>query len=331
MVVQKTAEDPPEAIAALTCNETDALLKVKYNITEDEWDSSRPIYQRNSPFMYLQGIKLIMYEKFADLTDYEACLPKDECSEVVVGVSLPMLIKFHMVEKPSISAKSLSSMARTLPTQLKWVLVPSLSSADTEALLEIQYWSGSFDYNQHSFRVEDKDGNTVLHGEPEGRYSLHQLDACLPKDNSCYTFLIGGEDQWNAIATVFPLPSYSVFFDGKLVRRSDSWLLDSVGFGGGCKPLCNEEDESLIEFFLYDGESRYSEEEYEYEWDINVTNRNSSATVSSGGSPPRDLASPRFITRSCAFQRIAAHPSTSRLQMHSLYILCTLWLWLWTM
>eukprot|EP00985_Skeletonema_marinoi_P027632 scaffold23008_cov66-Skeletonema_marinoi.AAC.2 len=34
MVVQKTAENSPAAIAALTCNETDALLKVKYNITE---------------------------------------------------------------------------------------------------------------------------------------------------------------------------------------------------------------------------------------------------------------------------------------------------------
>ena len=157
---------------------------------------------------------------------------------------------------------------------------------DTEALLEIQYWSGNFYYNQHSFRVEDKHGNTVLHGEPEGRYSLHQLFACLPKDDACYTFLIGGEGQWDP--TIFPQPTHSVFFDGKLVRRSDSWLLDSVRFGGNCKPLCNQDDESLIEFFIYDRDSRYYEVEYEYEWDLN----DSSATVSSGVVPQGPGISP---------------------------------------
>jgi len=86
MVVQKTAEDPPAAIAALTCNETDALLKVKYNITEDEWDSSHPNSNtwRYTPFLYLRGNEL-PYKNFVDLTDYEACLPRDECSEIVVG------------------------------------------------------------------------------------------------------------------------------------------------------------------------------------------------------------------------------------------------------
>jgi len=168
---------------------------------------------------------------------------------------------------------------------------------DTEALLDVQYWSGNFYYNQHSFRVEDKDGNTVLHGEPEGRYSLHQLFACLPKDDACYTFLIliGGDYQWDP--TISPQPTHSDFFDGKLVRRSDSWLLDSVRFGGSCKPLCNEEDESVIEFFLYDrdrlrGDSRCYEVEYEYEWYLNITNRNSSATVSSGVVPHGPSISP---------------------------------------
>jgi len=155
--------------------------------------------------------------------------------------------------------------------------------------LDVQYWSGNFYYNQHSFRVEDKDGNTVLHGEPEGRYSLYQTYACLPKDNACYTFLIGGDYQWDP---EIPPPTYSVFFDGELVRRSNSWLLDSVRFGGNCKPLCNQDDESLIEFFIYDRDSRYYEVEYEYEWDLNVTNHNSSATVSSGVVPQGPGISP---------------------------------------
>jgi hypothetical protein len=161
---------------------------------------------------------------------------------------------------------------------------------DTEALAEIQYWSGYFGSHQHYFRVEDKEGNTILNGEPEGRYSVNQTYACLPKDDACYTFLIGGDYQWDPIE--IPPPTYSVYFDVELVRRSDSWLFDSVQFGGSCKPLCNEDDESLIEFFMYDGESRYSEVEYEYEWDLNVTNRNSSATVSSGVVPQGPDISP---------------------------------------
>jgi hypothetical protein len=85
MVVQKTADDSPEAIAALTtCNETDALLQVKYNITKDEWDSSISNSYRYTPFMYLRDNEL-RYKHFANLTDYETCLPRDECSEVVVG------------------------------------------------------------------------------------------------------------------------------------------------------------------------------------------------------------------------------------------------------
>eukprot|EP00985_Skeletonema_marinoi_P015134 scaffold7748_cov183-Skeletonema_marinoi.AAC.1 len=57
MVVQNTADDSPAVIAALTCNETDALLQVKYNITEDEWDSLRPNIDnwRHTPFLSLQG------------------------------------------------------------------------------------------------------------------------------------------------------------------------------------------------------------------------------------------------------------------------------------
>ena len=91
----QSAEDSPveAAVAALTCNETDALLQVKYNITEDEWDSTRGISYLN-PFLNLHIQDVVVepyyvltseYETFADLTDYETCLPRDECTQVVVG------------------------------------------------------------------------------------------------------------------------------------------------------------------------------------------------------------------------------------------------------
>eukprot|EP00984_Skeletonema_dohrnii_P034289 scaffold33518_cov219-Skeletonema_dohrnii-CCMP3373.AAC.4 len=287
MVVQKTAEDPPALIAALTCNETDALLKVKYNITEDEWDSSRTNINnwRYTPFLSLQGND-IRYENFADLTDYETCLPREECSEVVVGGLPTDAYEISFGGKAvNISQEFVFDGKNPITsTELGTCTKPPICK-DTEALAEIQYWSGYFGSHQHYFRVEDKEGNIVLHREPEGRYSIgrysiNQTYACLPKDDACYTFLIGGSNQW--VDTRFPPPSYSVFYDGKPARRSDSWLFDSVQFGGSCKPLCNQDEESLIEFFMYD---RTRDVEYEYEWDLTVTNRNSSATVSSGVVP----------------------------------------------
>ena len=169
---------------------------------------------------------------------------------------------------------------------------------DTEALLEIQYWTGSFSYNLYHFRVEDKDGGTNLSGEPEGMYSLNRTCACLLKADACYTFLIGGEDQMPAY--IFPLP-YSVIFDGNLVQRRDSWLFDSVQFGGNCEPLCNQDDESLIEFFMYDWRSNdLPGVGYEYEWDLSITDHNSSATVSSGVVPMGLGASPLAHKIMCA-------------------------------
>eukprot|EP00985_Skeletonema_marinoi_P011323 scaffold5371_cov190-Skeletonema_marinoi.AAC.1 len=275
MVAQNTSENSPAAIAALTCNETDALLQVKYTITKDEWDSSRPIFDK--PFLYLQGNEL-RYKNFAKLTDYEACLPRDECSEVVVGGLPTDAYKISFDGKAVDIGREFVFDGKypVTSTEVGTCAKPPICK-DTEALLDIQYWGGYYNYNQHSFRVEDKDGNTVLHGEPDGSDSVNQAYACLPKDDACYTFLLGGAHQRDP---EIPPPTYSVFFDGKLVGTQN------------CKPRCNEEDESVIEFFMYDRDSRYYEVEYEYEWDLNITNRNSSATVSSGVVPHGPSISP---------------------------------------
>eukprot|EP00984_Skeletonema_dohrnii_P038287 scaffold41344_cov172-Skeletonema_dohrnii-CCMP3373.AAC.1 len=73
-------------------------------------------------------------------------------------------------------------------------------------------------------------------------------------------------------------PSYSVLFDGQLVRRSDSWLFDSVQIGDSCKPRCNQGDESHIEFFMYDNVYSDALEEYKYKWDLSFSS--ASASVS---------------------------------------------------
>jgi hypothetical protein len=161
---------------------------------------------------------------------------------------------------------------------------PALTCNETDALLQVKYnITGNYGYSGDSFRVEDKDGNIVLQGDPEYSSSINKTYGCLPKDNACYTFLIGGQHQWDDV-------SYALFFDGKLVHRSDSWLFDSVQFGDSCKPRCNQEYESLVEFFMFG--DRYTKFEYEYEWDLSVVNSSSSASVSSGVVPQGPGISP---------------------------------------
>ena len=93
MMTQK-ADDSPAVAAALPCNGTDALLQVKYTITEAERKSTRSFSPavssgRFTPFLLSTGSPWYKfnpkYKEFRDLTDYEACLPRDSCSEVVVG------------------------------------------------------------------------------------------------------------------------------------------------------------------------------------------------------------------------------------------------------
>ena len=265
-----------KAAVSAVCNETDALLQIKYNITKEEWDSSRPNFNnwKFIPLLFFQGDE-VRYESYENLTDYEACLPRDACSEVVVG-GLPTDAYTVSFDENAIDISHEFLFDGKNPitsTQIGTCVKPTCE--DNEALLEIQYWNGNFYYKQHSFRVEDNDGTTILQGEPEQMFSVNQTFACLSKDDSCHTFLIGGSYQIDNL--VFVPPSYSVFFDGELVKRSDSWLFDSVQIGNGCMPRCSEDSESAIEFFMYDP-SQFDGEEHEYEWELNVTS--SSALVS---------------------------------------------------
>ena len=216
------AEDSPaaaEEIAALTCNETEALLQVKYNITEDEWNNSRP--QSSSSSYHIAFLRIIPgdpetwykdYENFVDVKNYEACLPRDECSQIAVG-GLPTDAYELSFDEKAVDIGHKFFFDGTNPVTSTAVgnecIKPPICK-DTEALLEIQYWSGY--RSSHHFRAEDKDGDTILSGEVEGFYSLNQTYACLSKAEACYTFLIGGDNQWTA--RFFPPPSYSVIFDG---------------------------------------------------------------------------------------------------------------------
>lgn len=76
------------AVTALRCNETDALIQVKFNITQEQWDAEvlgpPGIIRPSLPFLQIPG-DFASYRRFSDLTDFEACLPRDRCSEVIVA------------------------------------------------------------------------------------------------------------------------------------------------------------------------------------------------------------------------------------------------------
>ena len=167
------AEDSPaEEIASLTCNETDALLQVKFNITEEEWDSSRPPrVDRNIAFLYYSLLQFdrVLYENFADVRNFAVCLPKDQCSEVAVG-GLPTNAYEVSFDGKSVDIGHEFFFDGTNPVTSTKVgagcPMPPICK-DTEALLEIQYWSGHFYYNLHYFRVEDKEGDFVLENKQD--------------------------------------------------------------------------------------------------------------------------------------------------------------------
>ena len=229
--LKSTAEASSAAVeiaAALTCNETDALLQVKYNITEDEWNNTRPRFPSfdHRAFLRIRGNEVAWYENFASVKNYEACLPRDLCSQIAVG-GLPTDAYELSFDGKATDIGHKFFFDGTNPvtsTEVGADCTKPPICKDTEALLEIQYWSGE-SWTSYHFRVEDKDGGTKLSGEPDGLYSLNQTYACLPKDDSCYTFLIGGDSQWSPSS--FPPPSYSVTFVGKPIRSSDSWLFET--------------------------------------------------------------------------------------------------------
>lgn len=291
----------------LNCPGNDTLLHVKYNLTEDMWNTMRssdgyiafflnivPQQQLISP----DNITYILYDNFTDLVDFEKCLPRDECSEVVVA-GLPtdayqisfgdehvdIGAEFRYFGKNPVTYTEVGTCINDTPT-----------CEATKALVEVQYWSGKVGYRQSAFLIEDKNSDVVMKGGPTRSLSLNSTYACVPRNNSsCYTFLIGSTFVWDPS---WPLQSYSLVYDGKLLRKSDSFQFDSVQFGDDCQPRCNQNNESLVELFLYDqgdGVGRY-----EYEWDLKfVTDDSSDPSSTSGVVPIGPDESPLYHKTMC--------------------------------
>lgn len=273
------------AATALRCNETDALIQVKFNITQEQWDAEELGFSGfRTPFLQIPGDEAI-YRRFSDLTDFKACLPRDDCSEVIVA-GLPTDGYRISFDGEPIDIGSSFPFDGTNPitsTEVGNCFKPTCT--DTEALVEVQFWSGG-DGGATSYRVEGKDGDVIMDFNPPPLFemSLTRNLACVPR-NSCYTFLIGTHFQLdpNSIAHS---SSYSVLFDGELVRKSDSWLFEALHFGDGCKPRCNQ-DESEVEFFMFQLglNCGFGEDQHEFKWNLSLAGDNASESISSGVVP----------------------------------------------
>mmetsp|Transcript_12836 Transcript_12836/g.18410 ORF Transcript_12836/g.18410 Transcript_12836/m.18410 type:complete len:560 (-) Transcript_12836:270-1949(-) len=290
---------------SISCIGNEALLQVKLSLTQDElfiksrgpfwdryweeeeyWEFEDEEFEDEGengigiyPFVRHQQGDEFSVKKFnpKDLMDYEACVPRDDCSQIVVG-GVPtdgyeLLFDGKAID-PGYEFYFDALNPVTYTTVGSCTTTPIPVCNDAEALFELRFWSGTIGSHDSTFRVEDQDGNSVLSGSLGGSFSLDKTYACLPKDDACYTFLIGIQEQRDP--TNEAASSYTIFFDGELVGSSETWLFESVRFGS-CGPSC-EEDESVVEFFMY--HEMYPDEEFEYKWNL------SSPSVSISGVVP---------------------------------------------
>lgn len=256
--------------ALLQCDtETDALLKVSYsnNIEQDDsLDDANKKFTRlairpsgnigNSSF-----IDNAYYYVPEDFVDYETCIPRaGACLEVTLS-NLPLgrfEISWDGQEPVMISEASSQFMGSSrdvfASTEVGDYCSP-VCDETTHALFEYQYWSS---VGFEDYRVEDMDGNKLLgcdHFEDDCQEntddSLHTNRVCLPR-NSCYRFIVGDLFQripgfTDAVGSV----SYSLRWDGQLLDKSASKQFDTVLLGASCEPICNTEEESLVEFHMH--------------------------------------------------------------------------------
>ena len=294
---------------SISCIGDEALLQVKLSLTQDEiftthrspfwdtyweWEDEEDDSETGGedeeeedflglfPFAWHQQGNEIGFKGFTpkDITDYEACVPRDECSQIVVG-GLPTDGYELLFDGEAIDTgyefyfDAVNPVTYTNVGNCPTPITPVCN--DAEALFELEYWSGapsdSESDHMNSFRVEDQDGNSVLDGLLGGTFSLDKTFACLPKDD-CYTFLIGSLEQRD----IGLVSSYSIFLDGELVRSRDTWLFDSIRFGS-CGPSCNE-DESVIEFFMH--HDKYPDDEFEFKWNLDSPSVSISGVVPHG-------------------------------------------------
>lgn len=215
----------------------------------------------------------VQYSNYTALEDYEACIPKEE--QGCFQVSIYMLsvssyeISFDSVVIPTGDQVFYDSYLFDLnETQVHQVQFPVTSTEignncypvceEDENLFDHYQFNGYWGtINTHEpFRIDevDSDSNalncnrnfcriTGLSSDQDDFYrlGLYRHRACLPA-STCYSFLVGRQYYFDPF-------SYAVHYNEDLVIERDNILRISQAYlGDDCKPKCNEEDESTVDF-----------------------------------------------------------------------------------
>ena len=258
-----TVSIPSSSAMALECDETHALLKVSFPITQD-WDNN-DISSHTSKRLAIRPSGNIGNSTLSDnvyyytLVDYEQCIPKQgSCLEVTMS-EIPLDTFEISWDGELIETTTNDQYVGESGDDITSVEVGDscfpICNEETEAMFEYQYWSGE---GFEDYRVEDVNGMEVMgcdysdeQCQQDTSDSLHTSRVCLPKEgeDACYRFVIG--NMFQSLNGHIHETRYSLKWDGGGLEKSASDMFDEVEFGSACKPVCDTENESLVQLFMH--------------------------------------------------------------------------------
>lgn len=254
----------------LACGPSESLLAVRFSMSEEQY-LVIPNKQKQGDGTYAgfptitvstpPGPEGSMNEtqytsEFADLVDYEQCVPREgPCLNVVLD-GFPKGT-YEISRDGEAVVPDLEFVKRdddynktTVSAEVGENCAPQCH--DGEGLFELNVWSP--EGRTVDFRVDDGGSDTVLgcrenDCQPYWR-SLYKRRACLPKD-VCHTLLLGKSLRYDPDADdpLRVVGSYAAIFDGETLDESRYWMDTSLRFGGNCEPLCHPETQSLVKLF----------------------------------------------------------------------------------
>lgn len=256
------------ASATAQCADNEALLKVTYSLTNDEWNELDNSGSKRLSIRPASGFgpgssafsETIDYYSFDELVDYEKCIPSEgSCLEVAVYGLATSTYEISWDGQPVevTSPRFKGEFGDTITSTEVGDDCSPICDENTESLFEYKYWSS---IGFEDYRVEDiKDGNVLMrcdHWQDEcmdasSIYdSLHASRICLKKD-ACYRFLIG--DNFQRIPGDTDIEFYYSlrWKDVDVMDRTAGKQFDSIEFGDACQPDCNPDEESMVEFFMH--------------------------------------------------------------------------------
>ena len=305
---------------SLQCSDSEALLKVSYSIDQEGWNN---LYAKNDTLRFDPTLTVrpsgnignstdstsLDYGSFQDVKDFEMCVPRvGACLELTVGIFPKDTYNITFDDKAVDVGQSFSYWERYEITTTEIGNYCTPQCEDSEALFEFNQWTGQNYFD--AWRVEDMNGNKVLgcddmYGCDTTFFQMYTYRACLPRD-TCHRFLIGGSWQWVQDYHLVDAPSFTVKYDGNELLKSDSWLFDTITFGGeNCQSSpCDSETESTIQFFMSSpsatsDDNRSCSFNPDLHWEVDLYNDTTSASSQNGIIPGCNANSTLFFETIC--------------------------------